>query len=124
MIVIKMSKNRTRKPSRKKELEFKDDGQEYAQVTKIEGHGRCRVKCSDGVSRLAVIRGSMRKKAWIRLHDYVLVGLRDFQDDKCDIIGKYSDEDVRNLRAYGELPAEETVEKEEKETEPFDFDDI
>jgi len=49
-------------------------------------------------------------------------GLRDFQDTKCDIIGKYSDEDVRNLRAYGEIPTQETVKQEE--TEPFDFDDI
>jgi len=116
------NKKKTTRKTQKKELEFKDDGQEYAQVIKIEGHGRCRVECSDGVTRLGVIRGSMRKKVWIKLDNYVLVGLRDFQDDKCDIIGKYSDEDVRNLRAYGELPTQETVKQEE--TEPFDFDDI
>mgnify|MGYP001374101113 CR=1 FL=1 len=113
--------------TQKKELEFKDDGQEYAEVTKIEGHGRCRVKCSDGVSRLAVIRGSMRKKVWIKLNDFVLVGLRDYQDCKCDIIGKYSDEDVRNLRAYGELPTVGNLEEEEEglpPATPFDFDDI
>jgi len=118
-----MSKKKPSRKTRKKELEFKDDGQEYAQVIKIEGNGRCRVKCGDGITRLAVIRGSMRKKVWIKLGDYVLVGLRDFQDAKCDIIGKYSDEDVRNLRAYGELDMQEAEEEEEDNT-PFDFNDI
>lgn len=118
-----MSHNKTSRKAGKKELEFKDDGQEYAHVIKIEGNNRCRVKCGDGVTRLAVIRGSMRKKIWIKLNDYVLVGLRDFQDNKCDIIGKYSDEDVRNLRAYGELEMQEKKEEEEDNT-PFDFNDI
>ena len=118
-----MPKRKSSRKNNKKELEFKDDGQEYAQVIKIEGNGRCRVKCGDGVTRLGVIRGAMRKKVWIKLSDYVLVGLRDFQDDKCDIIGKYTDEDVRNLRAYGELGLQEASEEEEENT-PFDFDDI
>lgn len=118
-----MPKKKPSRKTRKKELEFKDDGQEYAQVIKIEGSGRCRVKCGDGITRLGVIRGSMRKKVWIKLSDYVLVGLRDFQDAKCDIIGKYSDEDVRNLRAYGELDMKEEKEEEEDNT-PFDFNDI
>ena len=30
--------------------------------------------------------------------------LRDFQDAKCDCILKYSAEEARNLKAYGELP--------------------
>lgn len=115
--------NKKKLKTQKKELEFKDDNQEYAQVIKIEGHGRCRVQCSDGVTRLAVIRGAMRKKIWIKLNNYVLVALRDFQDSKCDIIGKYSDEDVRNLRAYGELDIQKEKEEEEDNT-PFDFNDI
>ena len=36
--------------------------------------------------------------------DIVLVGLRDFQDDKCDIIHKYNADEARNLKNYGELP--------------------
>jgi hypothetical protein len=42
---------------------------------------------------------------------------------QCDIIAKYSDDDVRNLRAYGELDMKEASEEEEDNT-PFDFDDI
>lgn len=111
------------KKTQKRELEFKDDGQEYAYVIRMLGNGRCRVQCMDGVVRLAVIRGAMRKKVWIKLEDWVLVGIREYQDTKCDIIGKYSDEDVRNLKAYGEIQSMAEVVKKEDDT-PFDFDDI
>jgi len=33
-----------------------------------------------------------------------LISLRDFQDDKADVILKYNTEEARNLKAYGELP--------------------
>lgn len=35
---------------------------EYAQVVKMLGNGRLEAKCQDGESRLAQIRGQMRKK--------------------------------------------------------------
>lgn len=34
----------------------------------------------------------------------MLLSLRDFQDDKADVIQKYSSDEARNLKAYGELP--------------------
>ena len=46
----------------KRELVFREDGQEYAQVTKMLGSGRIEAQCFDGVKRLAHIRGKMRKK--------------------------------------------------------------
>jgi len=69
----------------------------------------------------------MRNKVWIRFSDFVLVGLRDFQDDKCDILLKYTTEEVRNLKSYGELPEGTSltlIEEEEEEESIFDFDDI
>ena len=36
--------------------------------------------------------------------DIVLVGLRDFQDEKGDIILKYNSDEARDLKNYGELP--------------------
>ena len=113
--------------TRKRELEYKDDGQEYAQVTRMLGNGRTTVQCFDGVKRLAHIRGAMRNKIWIRLSDIILVSLRDYQDSKCDVIMKYSDEEVRNLKSYGELPETTSLvleQKEEVDDTPFDFDDI
>ena len=46
----------------KRELVFREDGQEYAQVTKMLGNGRLEALCFDGEKRLAHIRGKMRKK--------------------------------------------------------------
>ena len=40
----------------KRELVFKEDGQEYAQVTKMLGNGRLEAMCFDGVKRLCHIR--------------------------------------------------------------------
>ena len=120
-----MSKKRPKKRPKKnntKELIFKDDCQEYGQILKMLGHGRCDILCIDGIQRLGVIRGNMRKKKWVKINDYVLVSLREFQDNKCDIIGKYTEEDVRNLKAYGEIPTE--IETEEVQPLPFDFNDI
>ena len=37
--------------------------------------------------------------------DIVLLALRDYQDDKSDIIGKYSPDEARELKKRGELPA-------------------
>merc|ERR1711870_178643 len=84
----------------KKELEFKEDGQ----VARMLGNGRCEVQCFDNVKRLCHIRGKMRKKVWVNQGDIVLVSLRDFQDEKGDIIVKYTAEEARNLKTYGELP--------------------
>lgn len=79
-------------------------GQEYAQVVKMLGNGRCECFCFDGVTRLGHIRGKMRKKVWITAGDIVLVAKRDFQDEKVDIVHKYSADEARNLKQYGELP--------------------
>ena len=68
------------------------------------GNNRLDAQCIDGVKRLAHIRGKMRKKVWVNAGDVVLVGLRDYQDGKADVILKYSAEEARALKAYGELP--------------------
>ncbi|KAH8112634.1 eukaryotic translation initiation factor 1A [Phellopilus nigrolimitatus] len=105
----------------KRELVFKEDGQEYAQVTKMLGNGRLEAQCFDGEKRLAHIRGKMRKKVWINQGDIILLSLREFQDDKADVIVKYTSEEARNLKAYGELP--ETAKINEASGEPGEGDD-
>lgn len=69
---------------------------EYAQVTKMLGNGRLQAQCFDGETRLAHIRGKMRKKVWINQGDIILISLREFQDDKADVIVKYTVEEVRS----------------------------
>lgn len=125
----------------KRELEFKEEGQEYGQVLRMLGNGRLEAMCFDGTKRLCHIRGKMRKKVWVAQGDIVLVSLRDFQDDKGDIILKYTPEEARNLKTYGELPdhvkinetalmddgdsSDDNVEfDEEDDTAAIDLDDI
>ncbi|KAI2648954.1 Eukaryotic translation initiation factor 1A, X-chromosomal [Labeo rohita] len=128
----KGGKNRRRgkneNESEKRELVFKEDGQEYAQVIKMLGNGRLEAMCFDGVKRLCHIRGKLRKKVWINTSDIILIGLRDYQDNKADVILKYNADEARSLKAYGELPEHAKI----NETDTFgpgdddeiQFDDI
>jgi translation initiation factor 1A len=68
------------------------------------GNGRLEAQCFDGARRLAHIRGKLRKKVWINQGDIILLSLRDYQDEKGDVIMKYSADEARSLKAYGELP--------------------
>jgi translation initiation factor 1A len=119
----KISKNHE---NEKGELVFKEIGQEYAQILKMLGNGRCETYCFDGVKRLCHIRGKMKKKIWINIGDIVLIGIRDFQDQKGDIILKYSSGEARSLKAYGELPtnieinSNDNVEQEKLKSSLFD----
>jgi len=100
----KHKRGKKQKFEESRELQFKEDGQEYAQITKKLGNGRFRLQCFDGKERMGVIRGAMRRRVWVNEGDIILVGLRDFQDDKADIILKYTDSEARNLKTYNELP--------------------
>ncbi len=68
------------------------------------GNGRLEAYCIDGVKRLCHIRGKMRKKVWVNTGDIVLLGLREYQDEKADVILKYMADEARSLKQYGELP--------------------
>ncbi|KAI2495433.1 translation intitation factor 1A [Fragilaria crotonensis] len=102
-------------------------------VVKMLGNGRCECYCYDGVTRLGHIRGKMRKKVWITAGDIVLCGKREFQDEKVDIIHKYSADEARNLKQYGELPDSARINETavdmanttaEEDDIGIDFDDI
>ncbi|KAI8324374.1 nucleic acid-binding protein, partial [Martensiomyces pterosporus] len=109
----------------KRELVFREEGQEYAQVVKMLGSGRIEALGFDGTKRLAHIRGKMRKKVWINQGDIVLISLRDFQDDKADVIMKYTADEARALKQYGELPENAKINETdafEAEEDEVDFD--
>lgn len=130
----KGGKNRRRgknENEEKRELVFKEHGQEYAQVLRMLGNGRLEAQCVDGVKRLCHIRGKMRKKVWVNTGDIILLGLREYQDEKADVIQKFMADEARSLKAYGELP--ESIRVNETDTfgeengendEYFDFDDV
>jgi translation initiation factor 1A len=59
----------------------------------------------------------------------ILVALRDFQDDKVDVIHKYSTDQARRLKQLGEIPAgakiaEATLADSDSDTVEFVFSEI
>jgi translation initiation factor 1A len=91
--------------SEPKELMLRESGLEYAQVGKMLGNGRLEAICFDGKTRLGHIRGKLLKKVWISTGDVILVALRDFQDDKTDVVFKYTADQVKKLKNMGEIPS-------------------
>lgn len=87
-----------------KELLMKDDETCYGYIDKCLGNGRFNIKCDDNKQRLGILRGSMRNRVWIIVGDMVLCGKREYQDDKIDIVHKYTSEHVAQLYRSGDLP--------------------
>ena len=110
-----------------RELTYKGESEEYAQVIKILGDGRFECNCTDGVKRIAHVRGKMRKRIWIANGDIILVSLRDFEPEKCDVVEKYKEKEVAKLKKAGEIPETMVLpsssEAEEKEVKD-DYGDI
>lgn len=48
-------------------------------------------------------------QVWVGLGDIILVSLREYQDDKGDVIVKFSAEEARELKAMGEIPEHTTI---------------
>lgn len=102
----------------KREMIWKENGQAYAIVEKMLGNGRVnlfyftrdeedRLKKNEA---LGIIRGTMRrKKIWIRIQDVVLVGLRDFEEGKVDILHKYDYDEAKSLELNQEIPLIEEI---------------
>lgn len=117
-------RGRGRRPAKKggfgskRELVFKDEGEEYAQVLKLLGSGRADVTCMDGKRRIAKVRGKFKRRVWIHVGDIVLVVIREFEDDKCDIVHLYYSEEARTLKQMGEIPQDiEITENQRAENE-------
>lgn len=113
-------------------LVFKDitEIQEYGQITAMLGNCRCDILCADGKNRLGHIRGNMRKKVYIKTGDIVLLSLREYQDDKCDIIYLYKLKESKKLKLLGELPenfkindSNDLLEKNDEVDIGIDFED-
>jgi len=88
----------------KRELILKNPSEsDYAQVVKNLGNKRLEVMLfSTGRNLSCKIRGSLR--VWITTGDIVLVSIRDFQDDRGDVIWKYTADEARKLKKTGEIP--------------------
>ena len=85
-----------------------EDGEIYAQVSKILGNGMCHVLCQDSKTRLCMIRGKFRGRGkrdnMLSNGKFILVGIRDYESGKegklenCDLLDVYSDQDKERLK--------------------------
>ncbi len=82
----------------------KNSGEIYGIVEKMSGASRLIVMCEDGVTRNCRIPGKMKKRMWIREGDLVIVKPWEFQDEKGDIIYRYTKTQAAYLSRNHMLP--------------------
>lgn len=85
------------------DLRMPDDDEVFAEVVEMLGANRVRVRCADGVERIARIPGRMQKRVWIREGDVVLVSPWDWQDEKADVEWRYEKDEADQLREDGHI---------------------
>lgn len=76
------------------------DYEEFAYVIKLLGNCRALVLCDNGNEAIGVIRGSMRrfnKRVLIETGDIIAVSMREYQNNKVDIVHKYNIEQCKIL---------------------------
>ena len=76
------------------------ENEEYAIVIKLLGNCRVSVFTNSGNECIGIIRGSLRKfskRILIEKGDIVVVSLRDYQNNKVDIVHKFNREQIQSL---------------------------
>lgn len=99
----KKKKKKVHKAPPTRPLPLADVGQLYGQVTEVLGNKRFRVLCQDGQTRLGHLCGKIRSFQRVLLGTWVIISLREFQNDKVDIIIKLEDNEVKRLRRMDEI---------------------
>ena len=65
------------------------------------GASRMMIKCFDGKSRNCRVPGRLKKRLWLREGDVVLVEPWEFDNEKGDVIFKYTPSAIEWLRKKG-----------------------
>ncbi|GBC75576.1 hypothetical protein HRbin06_00894 [archaeon HR06] len=100
-----MGKRKVLSEKELKELVLPTSGEVFGRVIKLLGNDYLMVKCSDGKSRLARIRGKLKRKIWIRENDVVLISPWDFKpDERGDVVWRYTLAQIDWLKANGYIP--------------------
>ena len=76
----------------------------FAIADQILGCRRVRAVCEDGDSRLARIPVKMRRRQWVREGDLIVVQPWDFQDEKANVVMRYTKTQSLYLSRKGVLP--------------------
>ncbi len=71
-------------------------------VTEMKGGSRMIVQCEDGKERLCRIPGSIRRRVWVRVGDYVLITPWPVEGDtRGDIAYRYTALQAEHLKRKG-----------------------
>jgi translation initiation factor 1A len=84
-------------------LPRKQDREMFGHVESLLGSNRIKVRGLDGVTRMARIPGKMKKRIWIREGDVVIIIPWEFQNDKADVVWRYTGPQVDWLQRKGFL---------------------
>ena len=80
------------------------EGEVYGVVLQMLGNSRMKVYCFDGKIRTGRIRGKLVKRMWIREEDIIILSPWEFQDEKGDIVYRYTRSQVTWLQKRGYIP--------------------
>jgi len=78
-------------------------GQFVGLIDQRVGGSRMLVKCNDGKVRNCKVLGKLRRALWLREGDYVIVEPWEFDNDKGNIVFKYTPAALRVLEERGFL---------------------
>ncbi|MCK5396843.1 MAG: translation initiation factor eIF-1A [Thermoplasmata archaeon] len=78
----------------------------FAIADQLLGASKIRIMCADGQSRMGRIRGKLKKRMWIREGDLLIIRPWEFQDEKADIVYRYTRTQASNLARRGVIPEE------------------
>jgi len=79
-------------------------GEIFGIADQLLGASRIKVMCADGKSRLGRIPGKLKKRMWIREGDLLVVKPWDFQNEKCNILHRYTKTEASYLSRRGVIP--------------------
>ena len=77
----------------------------FAIADQMLGGRRVRAICEDGEVRIARIPGKMRRRQWVREEDLIVVQPWEYQDDRANVISRYSKTQAMYLSRKGQLPS-------------------
>ena len=72
-------------------------------ITQRHGGSRMSVSCMDGKTRNCRVPGRKRRGLWLREGDAIIIEPWEFDDDKGDVLFKYTDNQVVKLKQMGKL---------------------
>ena len=110
-----------------RKIEFPTEEQHYGEVVKVLGSGRFEINyfIENAIdiqhmsgkfksnTMICSIRGNMRRRIYVNKGDIVIISLRDFQQNKGDIIHKYLNTEISYLYKKNLIPTSINVNEED-----------